>query len=676
MNNIMIVGLGPHAKRIYLNYLLNNNITPKAIVDLNSQKEKIESYLNMKKISNIDLLFVSDNEKYNKYLSEETKELLLNYINKNNITHAIISTEPQAHFAYAHFFISNNINVLMDKPITSPINVINSSVQCEKIKIEYNQLCNLYKMQKTKNPDLVFSVQCQRRFQKGYIFVKNLLDKFIEKYNIPISYIDIYHNDGMWNMPNEFITRENHSYKYGYGKLFHSGYHFIDLLTWLLESNKKLKNKFINKCSVYSESYKPSDFFYNFNNDDYKKLFKSNKFKDFDFNSIEFANYGEIDIHSIINFYNNNKLITNCSLNLMQSGVSRRSWIELPEDTYKSNGRIRHERLNICVGPLLNIQIHSYQAYEIKDRKTNGTTNVGDLEHFDIYIFRNSDLIGGKPFEKLTIKDLENEISENNEFIGYNENARQVCLINFLNNIPNDSSILYHKQSIEITHQLYKSLIANGKKLIFDYNLNRDMPNETIAKIDDSTFGEENSINNDPPKVRFGSRGIILNEEGKIALLYKENKNEYKLPGGGIENNESPEKAFIRECQEEIGVNVEIEKCLGTAEEHKTKENFKQISFVFFARKINDLPQTNLTQQEIDEGSKIVWANKVDALEKLQDSLLNLKASKYDSEYRTKFMIKRDIEILKYYLNNIQWYWKDRLIVYLFFISQLKSILR
>ena len=73
-------------------------------------------------------------------------------------------------------------------------------------------------------------------------------------------------------MPDEFIYRENHPYKYGYGKLFHSGYHFVDLLTWLLESNNELINKKITKASIYSEAYKPSDFVYNFNNDDYKNF--------------------------------------------------------------------------------------------------------------------------------------------------------------------------------------------------------------------------------------------------------------------------------------------------------------------------------------------------------------------------------------------------------------------
>ena len=88
-------------------------------------------------------------------------------------------------------------------------------------------------------------------------------------------------------------------------------------------------------------------------------------------------------------------MLTYANLNLLHYGFSRRAWIE-SKDYYKSNGRIRHESINIQVGTLMNVQVHSYQSKEIKDR-TDCTSEeeVGGLEHFDIEIYRNSDLIGG-----------------------------------------------------------------------------------------------------------------------------------------------------------------------------------------------------------------------------------------------------------------------------------------
>lgn len=462
--NIVLIGLGPHAKRIYMNLFKKYKIIPKVIVDLKSKRKEIEEYLDENDFRNVELYLVEDVKKDAEKLDDLTEKELSDIIKDRNITHAIISTEPKSHFAYAKFFLENDINILMDKPITAPINVNNKLEQALKIKEEYNLLCDLYRKKKDK---ISFKIQCQRRFHEGYVFIKRTLEEIVREYNIPVTYIDIYHNDGMWNMPSEFFERENHPYKYGYGKLFHSGYHFIDLLAWLLEANRQTKNKQINKAEMYVSTYNPTDFFNVFNNYDYKKILKTNRFETAILRLDECENFGEIDFHSIINFKQDDRLITNCSINLMQSGFSRRAWSELPKDTYKSNGRVRHERLNIQVGPLMNIQVHSYQAYEIADRNKMCNNNVGSVEHFDIYIFRNSQLIGGKTFEMLDIATLSDK--EKEFFNGYNEKARENCFINFLLNIDDSSDILEHRVSIEITEKAYE--IMSKKEQISRFNI-------------------------------------------------------------------------------------------------------------------------------------------------------------------------------------------------------------
>ena len=59
-------------------------------------------------------------------------------------------------------------------------------------------------------------------------------------------------------------------------------------------------------------------------------------------------------------------------------------------------------------------------------------------------------------------------------------------------------------------------------------------------------------------RVRMAARGIVIRDDGKIAIQNKANKNEYKLVGGGMEANEDPEVAFKREVMEEAGCEVEI----------------------------------------------------------------------------------------------------------------------
>ena len=173
---------------------------------------------------------------------------------------------------------------------------------------------------------------------------------------------------------------------------------------------------------------------------------------------------------------------------------------------------------------------------------------------------------------------------------------------------------------------------------------------KVITKITDKDFGLKfEDMEN--PRLRKGARGIVIREDGKIAVFNKANKHEYKLPGGGIEENEKPEDAFYREVEEETGCKVNIIKYLGVTEEYKYKNNFKQISYIFISKVIEDTHKLNLTQKEKDEGAKLLWFEPREALELIKNCINDLKDSKYDDVYSTKFMVLRDKRILEYYLD-------------------------
>lgn len=175
------------------------------------------------------------------------------------------------------------------------------------------------------------------------------------------------------------------------------------------------------------------------------------------------------------------------------------------------------------------------------------------------------------------------------------------------------------------------------------------MKENLICKITDFDIGES-PIEMPNPRLRLGARGIVIREDGKIAVFYKSNKNEYKLPGGGIENGETPEEAFKREVMEETGCIVEITDYLGTAEEYKTLDNFKQISYVFVSKVLEDTKKLNLTEKEKDEGAVLFWETPEKAIELITNSYDKLIASKYEPLYHIKFINLRDRKILEYYL--------------------------
>lgn len=172
---------------------------------------------------------------------------------------------------------------------------------------------------------------------------------------------------------------------------------------------------------------------------------------------------------------------------------------------------------------------------------------------------------------------------------------------------------------------------------------------EWKCKIADGDIGEE-SVEMEKPKLRLGARGIVIREDGKIAVFNKSNKNEYKLPGGGIEGDENPEEAFKREVLEETGCEVEIIDNLGITEEYKSKNKFKQISYVFVGKVIRDFKHLGLTKKEKEEGARLLWETPEKALELITNCFDKLKESKYESVYSTKFIVLRDRKILERYI--------------------------
>ena len=188
------------------------------------------------------------------------------------------------------------------------------------------------------------------------------------------------------------------------------------------------------------------------------------------------------------------------------------------------------------------------------------------------------------------------------------------------------------------------------KENIDKYNLRRKNTMNLICKLIDEDIGEK-TVDMENPKLRLGARGIVIREDGKIAIFNKNNKNEYKLPGGGLEGEEKPEEAFKREVLEETGCEIEIIETLGTTEEYKSLNNFKQISYVFVGKVLKDTNQLNVTEKEKDEGAKLLWETPEKALELITECFDKLVASKYASIYSTKFVVLRDRRILEYYLS-------------------------
>lgn len=455
IKRIALIGLGPHARRIYYPYLeemLKNDPEAKfeVLIDLAINKNRIKKFLSERKIKPNHIVYLDTKNQINPMTINPTAtEALRTY----KINKAIISTEPKAHKIYLEECIRLNIDAVTDKPITAPIGVVNSLEAADEI---YNNAFELAK--KIDGAKSRILVQCQRRNHTGYGRVFDIITSLVKEYNIPITFISIHHSDGMWNMPDEFIYRENHPYKYGYGKLMHSGYHFIDLLIKLFQVSSLAEGKTPDSVEIFSQYSRVTDQHCVINNDDYAKFFNKDVAKKFsnDMKEEILADFGEVDSYSQIQLSKNKKILTTVQMSLIQSGFSQRAWSELPEDAYKSNGRIRHEYINIHIGPLASIQIHSYQSKQINEQSL-AMYDVGGNSHFDIYIFRNSNLIGGKAFEKIQYGAEDLEKHKSNSYLGHNEYARHATLNELMYDKPSNSELKSHLATNKLLSEIYKN---------------------------------------------------------------------------------------------------------------------------------------------------------------------------------------------------------------------------
>ena len=62
--------------------------------------------------------------------------------------------------------------------------------------------------------------------------------------------------------------------------------------------------------------------------------------------------------------------------------------------------------------------------------------------------------------------------------------------------------------------------------------------------------------------------GALIINKNRLLLMHRntENRVQWELPGGKLENGEKPENTVIRELIEELNINIKIERYLGYKE--------------------------------------------------------------------------------------------------------------
>ena len=437
-------------------------------VDLLSQREVIDAFLR-EKGAQLSMTYVQD--EIGDRVTKENQCILEELIKKQAIDSVIIATEPLAHFKYAKWALDHDLNILMDKPITSEIDVSTNEKKAKKISSDYVYLKQQYIQKKLQKKVKTFCLLSQRRFHPAYKLMKKKLDEVRIATGCPITSIQASHSDGQWRLPTEIVEQNYHPYNQGYGKCSHSGYHTLDVISWLVTAQAQ-GSKRIDSADVYSAFTRPKDLDAQLNFADYRRLFSDfdayNTFTETEYQK-KVKSYGEIDAFSTVAFKRGEDVLCLASINLIHNGFSQRNWVHTARrDLYKGNGRIRQEQFLIEQGPFQSISLISYQSNSTGTDSGDELYEIGGEYHLDVHVFRNSNLFPTwKAHEKFSIAMLMEQKMEGYSR-GHQEDARRAGILDFIQSVqmdlPCESDLLVHENSTSLLSAMYLSAIAHLKK--------------------------------------------------------------------------------------------------------------------------------------------------------------------------------------------------------------------
>lgn len=156
---------------------------------------------------------------------------------------------------------------------------------------------------------------------------------------------------------------------------------------------------------------------------------------------------------------------------------------------------------------------------------------------------------------------------------------------------------------------------------------------EYFSVLKDSDIFENQTIEPDVYEPRLTVKGIVLDVDNKIAIL---SNGEHSLfPGGGVEEGETLEAGFTRECKEEIGCDVEIISKIGEALQFRAK-NKKKYDIHFFVAKVIGEKGRPTTTQEGELSCILSWSNNEEILKILENQISQIREDDYPAHFNCR----------------------------------------
>ena len=140
---------------------------------------------------------------------------------------------------------------------------------------------------------------------------------------------------------------------------------------------------------------------------------------------------------------------------------------------------------------------------------------------------------------------------------------------------------------------------------------------------------------------RLTARAILINPEGKVAVMYSGKYGLYTLPGGGVEPEETLIDALRREMMEETGCRCHRIRPLGYVSENRGYCDYTQVSCYYVVTTRDRLLAPHLTAVEEANKTTVQWYT-------LEEADRLIREPQHHNRQR-KFLQARDVAALDQY---------------------------
>jgi predicted dehydrogenase len=324
-----------------------------AVIDLISQQSTIEARLVAAAVQPSKTIYLPDGEAFDPEAQMRAIDRAVGAVaTPGRQIKMYIATEVRAHLPYLRYCVDNGITALVEKPVLAPLE--GNRFAPEAITDHMRSLISAAEVGGC-------SVMTLSRYHR--IYNDTLMEAVRERmmrWGTPLTSLHLRAAGGVWNLQQEFASRDDHPYRYGYGMLMHGAYHYIDLAVQFLALNVDLfpDQRFALELSSFSAG--PTDQYQRITGtyaaalgDDGPRLPPLPDAEGW---------YGETDVTASFRLTDadTGRVITLGTLSFEQTTPSIRTWPEIPDGLYNKNGRTSAVELEAQIGTLYAVNVHCY----------------------------------------------------------------------------------------------------------------------------------------------------------------------------------------------------------------------------------------------------------------------------------------------------------------------------